>query len=297
MARTFADLTPDERNAYIVWKQKLGDRTLAEAEYKHCQAQLDRLLHAGEFGEVYKSQARLDAIEKRLAALEDRLAKVEGPIPTYAVVPKSPFITTVPTEEQKAAFFDGLHGDPTVAAPADMFLDHEPEADTPHLAESQQLKEQPKFPIGQVVQTVENSLGLKQQLTGKIEGGQVTVSADVELSAEEQAEIACAAVTGENLPPDLAAKLAGVEGAEVSVSLAKPETDPEKPIEVSLDMGETLTLDAGADERIVGQTADVPQVTNYEGREIVQPKKRGRGRPKGAKDSKPRKRRTTKPSE
>jgi hypothetical protein len=244
MARTFADLTPDERNAYIVWKQKLGDRTLAEAEHKHCQAQL---------GEVYKSQARLDAIEKRLAALEDRLAKVEGPIPTYAVVPKSPFITTVPTEEQKAAFFDGIHGDPKAAAGEDYFLDHEPDKDTPHLVESQQLKEQPKFPIGQVVQTVENSLGLKQQLTGKIEGGQVTVSADVELSAEEQAEIACAAVTGENLPPDLAAKLAGVEGAEVSVSLAKPETDPEKPIEVSLDMGETLTLDAGADERIVGQ--------------------------------------------
>jgi hypothetical protein len=78
MSRSYADLTADEQRAYIVWKQKLGDTTLSDAEHKHCRDQIDRLLHSGAFGEVYEYRDRVEKLENAMEALNLAMVDIAG---------------------------------------------------------------------------------------------------------------------------------------------------------------------------------------------------------------------------
>lgn len=69
--RTLRDFTPAERNAYVVWQQKLADHTLSKEQHDHAKQEIDKLFRRGPWGMIELLRDELREFKSRLTSLED----------------------------------------------------------------------------------------------------------------------------------------------------------------------------------------------------------------------------------
>jgi len=77
MTRTLKDFTPGERNAYVVWTQKLSDHTLTKAEHEVARHELDKLFRRGPFGELETLKSEVEYLTAAHFTLAERVEKLE----------------------------------------------------------------------------------------------------------------------------------------------------------------------------------------------------------------------------
>lgn len=79
MTRHLREFTPGERNAYVVFNQRLADRTLPASEHDTARAELDKLFRRGPYAELHVLKDELQTMKDRLAVLEGFVFSADSP--------------------------------------------------------------------------------------------------------------------------------------------------------------------------------------------------------------------------